>query len=79
MSQLILIGEAVGRLSDEFKNDRDEIPWRAIAAMRNRLIHQYDTINWSLVWETATGDVPELLVELEPLISTDDAVDASDG
>jgi uncharacterized protein with HEPN domain len=36
--------------------------------MRDRLIHGYDKINWSVVGITATEDVPRLLVELQPLV-----------
>ena len=65
-SQLILIGEAVGRLSDEFRQANPEVPWIQYAAMRNRLAHQYDAINWSLVWITASTEIPELIAFLEP-------------
>lgn len=60
VSQLSIIGEATNRLSNEFKDSNPEIPWREIAAMRNRLIHGYDQINWKLVWETIQRDLPPL-------------------
>ncbi len=66
VSQLILIGEAVRRLSDEFRQANSQIPWSQYAGMRNRLVHQYDAINWSLVWITASQELPELLTTLEP-------------
>jgi uncharacterized protein with HEPN domain len=68
VSQLSIIGEAVRRLSDDFRDARSSIPWRQIAGMRDRLVHGYDKINWSVVWVTATQDVPRLLAELEPLL-----------
>lgn len=68
VSQLSIIGEAVRRLSPGFRDSRPNIPWRQIAGMRDRLIHAYDKINWSLVWITATKDVPHLLAELDPLL-----------
>src|SRR5947209_8714706 len=64
VSQLTIIGEAVRRLSDEFRAERPHIAWRQIAGMRDRLIHGYDKINWSLVWITAAKDVPSLVAEL---------------
>jgi len=48
------------------------IAWAQIRAMRNRLIHEYDRINWHLVWRTATQDVPLLQSKLEPLVSCDE-------
>jgi len=68
VSQLLLIGEAVRRLSPEFCDRNPLIPWRQIAGMRNRLVHHYDKIDWPLVWTTACRDVPPLLADLEPLL-----------
>jgi uncharacterized protein with HEPN domain len=70
VSQLLVVGEAVKRLSDEFQEEHGGIPWAQMAGMRNRLIHGYDKINWHLVWKTATQDVPPLLAELEGLVSS---------
>jgi uncharacterized protein with HEPN domain len=70
VSQLLVIGEAVKRLSDAFQEEHAQVAWPQIAALRNRLIHGYDKINWHLVWKTATQDVPTLLAELEGLVSS---------
>lgn len=72
-SQLLVIGEAVTRLSDEFTASHPQIEWRKIAGMRNRLIHSYDKIRWDLVWETATQYVPRLLAYVGPLIPPEEA------
>lgn len=66
--QLLVIGEAVKRLSREFRAQRDDIPWLLIAGMRDQLIHAYDTVDWEEVWKTATKDVPGLLAKIEPLL-----------
>jgi len=63
--QLLVIGEAVKRLSDEFRIRRGDIPWSLIAGMRDHLIHAYDTVDWEEVWKTATHDVPSLLTKIE--------------
>jgi uncharacterized protein with HEPN domain len=49
VAQLLIIGEAVTRLSNEFRSSHPEIAWAKIAGMRNRLIHGYDKIRWDLV------------------------------
>lgn len=59
--QLTVIGEAVKRLSKEFRATYPEIPWTLIAGMRDNLIHGYDLIDWDEVWKTSTTDVPDLL------------------
>jgi uncharacterized protein with HEPN domain len=68
LHQLMVIGEAVKRLSPEFREDRKEIPWSAIAGMRDHLIHGYDMVDMEEVWRTATVDVPSLLAALMPLV-----------
>ena len=68
LHQLMVIGEAVKRLSPEFRTSHADIPWSAIAGMRDHLIHGYDMVDLEEVWKTATLDVPSLLVELEPLV-----------
>jgi uncharacterized protein with HEPN domain len=67
MYQLTVIGEAVKRLSPEFRLAHAEIPWSSMAGMRDHLIHAYDLVDWDEVWATATRDVPELLKQLEHL------------
>jgi len=66
--QLLVIGEAVKRLSREFRTQRVDIPWSLITGMRDHLIHAYDTVDWDEVWKTATSDIPGLLAKIEPLL-----------
>jgi uncharacterized protein with HEPN domain len=65
--QLMVIGEAVKRLSPGFRATRSQIPWALMAGMRDHLIHAYDLVDWDEVWKTATIDVPVLLKEIEKL------------
>ena len=64
--QITVIGEAVKRLSKEFRAKHTEIPWTLIAGMRDNLIHGYDLVDWDEVWKTSTVDVPDLLDKIEP-------------
>lgn len=57
---ILQIGELVGKLSDDFKSEYNNIPWRDIKAMRNIAAHNYGEIDIDILWETATGDIPEL-------------------
>jgi uncharacterized protein with HEPN domain len=63
--QLTVIGEAVKRLSKEFRANNPEIPWTLIAGMRDNLIHGYDLVDWNEVWKTTTVDVPDLLAKVD--------------
>ena len=70
--QFAILGEAVKRLSDGFREAHHEIPWSEIAGMRDRLIHGYDNVDPQQVLDTVERDVPELLHFIEPLLSQDD-------
>lgn len=45
LHQLLIVGEAVKRLSPEFRAARREVPWRLIAATRDKLIHSYESVD----------------------------------
>jgi uncharacterized protein with HEPN domain len=62
--QIVILGEATRRLSLSFQEENPQIPWASIRGMRNRLIHNFDSINLTEVWRTASRDVPVLLVRL---------------
>jgi uncharacterized protein with HEPN domain len=58
--KLVVIGEAAGRVSAEIRNRNPEIPWVQIVAFRNILTHAYCSIDWEIVWRTATQRCPDL-------------------
>lgn len=65
--QLTVVGEAVKRLSMDFRERNSQIPWALIAGMRDHLIHAYDLVDWDEVWKTSTKDVPDLLQKIEQI------------
>jgi uncharacterized protein with HEPN domain len=69
LHQLLVIGEAVKRLSDGFRGRHPQIPWIRIAGMRDKLIHQYDAVDLDEVWKTMTKDIAPLISFLEPLVT----------
>lgn len=66
--QFIIVGEAVNRLSDEFKAQNSQVPFAQIRGMRNRVVHEYSTVDQTIVWEAIQTDVPGLLALISPLI-----------
>ena len=62
-----VIGEATKRISPAFRAEHPEIPWQAMAGMRDRLIHEYDRVDLDVVWNVVERDVPDLVARLEPL------------
>ena len=67
-SQIVILGEAAGRLDRMFQSAHHEVPWSSIIGMRHRLIHGYDTIDWVRVWKTIQNDLPPLLQQLKALM-----------
>ncbi len=65
--QLLVLGEAVKRLSDGFRTKHPEIPWKSLAGMRDKLIHAYDAVDLDEVWKTIHAEIPRLIHLLEPL------------
>jgi len=68
LHQLLVLGEAVKRLSEEFRAHHPEIPWRLIAGMRDLLIHAYDVVDLDEVWKALEHDLPELIKKIHPLL-----------
>lgn len=66
--QIAIIGEAARKISMVVKEQNPEIPWHEIMSMHNRLIHEYNRIDMSRVWETARHDIPALFRQIEPLV-----------
>jgi uncharacterized protein with HEPN domain len=65
---LEIIGEAASRIP---KNERDlypNIPWPEMVGLRNRLIHGYDEVDFDILWQIVSSDLPPLIKNLEKLL-----------
>jgi uncharacterized protein with HEPN domain len=66
--QFIIVGEAVNRLSDDFKAQNSQVPFARIRGMRNRVVHEYSEVDQIVVWEAIQTHIPDLLNSISPLI-----------
>ena len=67
LHQLIVIGEAVKRLSPDFRKKHPAIPWKLMAGMRDRITHGYFDVDLDEVWQTIATDIPKLIKSLRPI------------
>lgn len=65
---LEIIGEASKNIPDWVKTNNSEIPWREMAGIRDKLIHDYFGINLEVVWKTVKEDLPPLGRKLRSLL-----------
>lgn len=63
-----IIGEAAKQTPDDFKQKYSQIEWRAMAGMRDRLIHGYFGVDYDIVWDVVTNKIPALRQQIEELI-----------
>lgn len=62
------LGEAARRVSASYKVAHPEIPWAEIVGMRHKIVHDYLSVNFDLVWDVARLEIPRLLTQLRSLI-----------
>ncbi len=65
---LEIVGEATKNLSYDFRQKYHQVPWKFMAGMRDKLIHDYMGVDYRLVFKTAKEDVPELFDYIEQII-----------
>ncbi len=65
---LEIIGEATKKIPQEIRIKYPDIPWREIAGMRDKLIHEYFGISYEIVWETIKEDIPFLKRKIEEVL-----------
>jgi uncharacterized protein with HEPN domain len=57
---LEIIGEATKKIPTDFKENWSTLQWKNMAGMRDRLIHDYMGVNYSIVWDVMKTKVPEM-------------------
>jgi uncharacterized protein with HEPN domain len=69
MTRLLeIVGEAATRVSQPARDQHTQIPSSAIAGMRHRLIHGYDSVDFDILWNIVEVDLPPLILELSRIV-----------
>ncbi len=64
---LEVIGEAAKKIPDTLRDKSQDIPWKKIAGMRDKLIHEYFGVDLDIVWKTIQDEMPSLRDAVEAL------------
>ncbi len=63
-----IIGEAVRGVAEETRTAHTEVPWKEMAGMRNRVIHDYFRVDADVVWDIVSQDLPPLREKIASLL-----------
>jgi uncharacterized protein with HEPN domain len=63
-----VIGEASFHVSETFRGEHQDVPWRAIIGMRHKVVHDYLNVDEDVVWNTATEEMPPLVKQLQAML-----------
>lgn len=67
-----VIGEAVKNIPLSFRDKYPEIPWKGIAGMRDKLIHNYFDVDLDRVWIAVKEEIPELKKQIQEILEKED-------
>jgi uncharacterized protein with HEPN domain len=65
-----LVGEAASGVPEAIRAEHPQVPWPKIIAMRHRLIHGYHSVDYAILLDTVTQDLPTLIVQLKAILQS---------
>lgn len=64
-----VVGEATKKVSADFKKRYQDLPWKEMAGMRDKITHEYFGINYRLVWDVIEKELPKVLSNIENILN----------
>ena len=74
LHHLVVIGEAVSRISEPLRERHPSVPWRRIVDMRNAVLHGYFQVEWDEVWAAVERDLEPLRRQAEAILAAETAL-----
>jgi uncharacterized protein with HEPN domain len=71
LRQLEVVGEASNRLSDSLLKSNTEVPWAKIVGLRNLIIHEYFSVEPTLIWKILQNNIPEFKAQILRILEND--------
>ena len=65
---LEVLGEAAKHIPDDLRAQAPDVPWKRMAGMRDKLIHEYFGVDLSLIWAVINDELPPLRPKIEQLL-----------
>jgi uncharacterized protein with HEPN domain len=65
---LEIVGEAAKRIPQDLRDRYPQVPWRSMSGIRDKLIHDYVSVNLEIVWRTVNEDLPALVPAIEAIL-----------
>ncbi len=62
---LLQVGELVSKIDGVFVEENGNVPWKKLKGFRNRLVHDYGNVDFTIVWNVIENDMPELIAALK--------------
>lgn len=65
---LEVIGESSNRVPDDLKEKYSYVPWHKMRGLRNKIVHNYDDIDYTIVWNIVKNEIPKLIKQINEII-----------
>ena len=65
---LEIIGEAAKQVNEDYRKIHSDVDWKAMSGMRDRLIHHYFGVDYEIVWDVVTSEIPKLKMQIQDLL-----------
>jgi uncharacterized protein with HEPN domain len=66
---LEIVGEATKQLSQEVRTRHPAVPWKNMAGLRDKLIHDYFGVNFDIVWQIVSDELPAVAIQIEQILA----------